>query len=223
MKPTFVCIGIMKCGTSTFHEICKQHPDIYMSKKKELYFFDRRYPDVEWYESQFETDKPHRGESSPKYFALDSTIQRIQDYKPDMKLVLLIRDPVERAISHAIDRLWKERPHCIVRRNFSRNILRCGIYHEHIARVGRIFGRLPHVILLSDLITDPTGTMNSFFQYLGAEKLTHVEPVHLKRGNQVPVVPDARSFLKEFYEPHNRNLAERYGISFTITEGHVSI
>jgi hypothetical protein len=121
--PTFLVIGRAKCGTSALHEYLAGHPEIQMSRPKELRFFladpdpglipreprRRRMLDspgnwgrgVEWYGSHFDPRFGIRGESTPGYTALrfPGTAERIASVIPDVRLVLCVRDPVERALS----------------------------------------------------------------------------------------------------------------------------
>ena len=105
--PNLIVIGAMKGGTSSLHFYLRQHPQIAMSAEKELNFFieEKRWGrGVEWYASQFR-DFPVRGEVSPNYTAckrFPGVPERMYALVPDAKLIYLVRDPVERAISHWI-------------------------------------------------------------------------------------------------------------------------
>jgi hypothetical protein len=105
--PNLIVIGGMKCGTSSLHFYLRQHPQIVMSAEKELNFFieERNWGrGVDWYASQFR-DAEVRGEVSPNYTACErfpGVPGRMHALLPDAKLIYLVRDPVERAISHWI-------------------------------------------------------------------------------------------------------------------------
>ena len=106
--PNLIIIGAMKCGTTSLHRYLGRHPEISMSRVKELNFFAddgnwRR--GREWYASHFRTDRPICGEASPAY--TDYPVRpeppgRIAEVVPDAHLIYLVRDPVERMISHWI-------------------------------------------------------------------------------------------------------------------------
>jgi hypothetical protein len=114
--PNVIVIGAAKCGTTSLHEYLDEHPDISMSREKELHFFvDRKNwgRGLEWYESNFDASAPVRGESSPGYsaFPLYSGVpERMAHTIPDVKLIYLVRDPVERIVSHYTHRTvnWPE-------------------------------------------------------------------------------------------------------------------
>jgi Sulfotransferase domain len=109
--PNLLVIGAAKCGTTSLHEYLDEHPDISMSAEKELDFFvpeKRRSDSVEWYESQFDAGAPVRGESSPSYTAhpfYPGPPARIRELIPDARMVYLVRDPIERTISHWLHRV----------------------------------------------------------------------------------------------------------------------
>ena len=68
MLPDFIIIGTMKGGTTSLHHYLSQHPEIFMSKQKELNFFieeRNRRRGLKWYESQFNGTERIRGEASP--------------------------------------------------------------------------------------------------------------------------------------------------------------
>jgi Sulfotransferase domain len=114
--PNLIVIGAAKCGTTSLHEYLDEHPEIAMSREKELHFFvDRKNwgRGLEWYEAQFDASAPVRGESSPGYSAhplYEGVAVRMAATIPDAKLVYLVRDPVERIVSHYTHRTvnWPE-------------------------------------------------------------------------------------------------------------------
>jgi hypothetical protein len=123
-----IVIGGMKCGTSALHYYLDLHPEIYMSKPKELNFFADEpalgplaredipllqrtrgnwHRGCAWYASHFPADAPVRGESSPLYTApwFPRVAERMASLVPEAKLLFLVRDPVERAVSHYVHNL----------------------------------------------------------------------------------------------------------------------
>lgn len=108
MLPDFIIIGAMKCGTTSLHYYLSLHPDIYMSHWKELDFFITEgnwSKGLEWYQAQFTGKGKLLGEASPKYTFYPrhaGVPERIASVIPKAKLIYLVRDPVERIISHYI-------------------------------------------------------------------------------------------------------------------------
>lgn len=111
--PNLVIIGGLKCGTTSLHYYLDQHPEISMSKRKELHYFSR--PDwrerTAWYEQQFAwMDAPVRGEATPHYTWYPhkrGIAERIHAMIPEAKLIYLVRDPIRRIVSHAVQ-LWAQ-------------------------------------------------------------------------------------------------------------------
>jgi hypothetical protein len=109
MLPNLLIIGAPKAGTTSLHGYLEQHPDISMSKPKELRYFWR--PDWRanqaWYESHFDPSKPVRGESTPLYAAWPyrpDVPERAVELVPDARVIYLVRDPIDRLMSH-----WRQR------------------------------------------------------------------------------------------------------------------
>jgi len=111
--PTFAVIGAMKGGTSALHKYLGEHPQVCMSTKKETDFFFRpEGHDLAWYRSQFTESADQYGESSPNYtkrHLVDGIAQRMHELLPDLRLIYLVRDPIERAVSHFLHNVHKGR------------------------------------------------------------------------------------------------------------------
>lgn len=113
--PNFLIIGAAKSGTTAIYTYIKQHPQIYMSPRKELRFFSNITPPpnvpkeyihegvstLEEYESFFDgvRDEKAYGESSPMYLYTPGTAERIKATLPHVKLFAILRNPVDRAYS----------------------------------------------------------------------------------------------------------------------------
>jgi hypothetical protein len=104
--PNVIIIGAMKGGTTSLHHYLNLHPDIQMSRQKELDFFVKEKnwrKGIEWYRSHFIEPAAVYGESSPNYtrhLFFQGVPQRMATVVPNVKLIYLIRDPIERIISH---------------------------------------------------------------------------------------------------------------------------
>ena len=105
LLPTFIICGTQKGGTTALYHYLREHPEICMSKKKEVHFFDLNYHmGIKWYEKNFAHCNSGKvkaiGESSPLYMYLEEVPERIHETLPDIKLVFILRHPVDRAYSH---------------------------------------------------------------------------------------------------------------------------
>jgi Sulfotransferase domain len=122
-KPTFLIIGSAKCGTTALASILEAHPDCCMSRPKEVYFFnnDSNYEKGwEWYRQVFthHSNEPVVGEATPHYCDRDAywhngivpspkTVKRICEFNSEMKIVYMVRHPLERQVS-AWKMLWDQ-------------------------------------------------------------------------------------------------------------------
>jgi hypothetical protein len=102
----FVVAGVQKGGTTALFDHLGEEPGLSLSREKELHFFDderqdRDAPDVGAYHARFAPfDGRMRGEATPIYLYWPGALARIRAYNPAMKLIVMLRDPVERAWSH---------------------------------------------------------------------------------------------------------------------------
>src|SRR6056297_562433 len=101
----FIGIGAQKAGTSSIFHFLKEHPEICTSSKKEIHFFDKEYnylKGIKFYRKFFNncSSKNIKGEFTPRYIYHPKVAQRIKKYFPDVKLIVSLRNPIERAISH---------------------------------------------------------------------------------------------------------------------------
>ncbi len=107
--PDFIVIGAMKAGTTSLFEYLRAHPQVFMPPLKEMDFFveERNWSrGIEWYGRRFLRAGPDVlavGEASPSYTKFPEhkrVPERIASYLPDVKLIYLVRDPIERIRSH---------------------------------------------------------------------------------------------------------------------------
>jgi Sulfotransferase domain len=104
--PNLIIVGGLKCGTTSIHHYLGLHPQIQMSKPKELNFFVGELNwdlGLDWYASRFDDRFEVRGESSPHYTNLprfSGVAQRIHEHCPDARLIYMVRDPIKRILSH---------------------------------------------------------------------------------------------------------------------------
>lgn len=107
-KIDFIVVGAQKAGTTALAYYLSQHENIDMGKTKEIHFFDNESafkneePDYSAYHSHFNFDDPEKvyGEATPIYIYWEPAAKRIWKYNKDIKLVAILRNPVERAFSH---------------------------------------------------------------------------------------------------------------------------
>lgn len=119
--PEFLIIGAAKAGTTSLVADCNRHPDIFTPGFEVDYFSYNYEQGNAWYRSLFQNDEKVQGEKSPSYLHETSCYEKIFAYNPEMKLIILVREPVKRAFSnwmmrHAQNRLIRQ-THAFNQRN----------------------------------------------------------------------------------------------------------
>lgn len=204
--PTFLIIGAAKAATTSMYEYLRQHPDIFMSAVKEPWHFashavTRRWTGpgddlmrarcldlarVEDYEALFEggTHALARGEASPIYLHTEGCAERIRSALPDARLIVLLRDPVDRAFSHfrkhlqenletagsfaEAVRLEEERS----RQGWSPEFqyVRRGFYYRQLEPYLRLFPREHlRIYLYEDIVKDTAAVVRDAYAFLGVD------------------------------------------------------
>jgi hypothetical protein len=106
LKPDFLILTFPKSGSTSLHQSLKQHPDICLPLYKETWYFSRNYAEGEsWYRERFwhckQSKIPQRVvEISTEFLLKDEYLERIKETLPGAKIVVLLRDPVQRSVSH---------------------------------------------------------------------------------------------------------------------------
>lgn len=201
MLPNFLVVGAAKSGTSSIDRYLAQHPDVYMPTKKEAHYFSKAsFPDrfagpgddgmntetiasLERYESLFDDALGQKaiGESSAFYLYYPETAQRIADLNPAMKIVMVLRNPVERAFSAYMYLLRDERETLSFeaglaaeehrrRQNFEPMWLyrELGLYAQQVHRYLDVFAPdQVKVILYDEFARDNGAVMADLFSFLG--------------------------------------------------------
>ena len=113
LLPDFIIIGYHKCGTTSLYDYLCQHPNIGKASRKEIHYFDLAYArGTGWYKTYFPTifskqkiewktkQKFLTGEASPLYVIHPFAAERIHKLIPNVKIIILLRNPTDRAYSH---------------------------------------------------------------------------------------------------------------------------
>jgi lipopolysaccharide transport system ATP-binding protein len=103
--PNYLIIGTQKGGTTSLHGYLAQHPQVVASTIKEVHYFDKNHHrGADWYRTHFPLSrvagKKLCGESSPFYMFCPNSPARAASLLPDAKIIVLLRNPVDRAYSH---------------------------------------------------------------------------------------------------------------------------
>jgi hypothetical protein len=184
--PDFLIVGAKRAGTTALTRYLDAHPDVFMAKPKELHFFDvdhRR--GLDWYRERFAGAGALRtGEATPVYMYDPGTIARMRESVPDVRLIAVLRNPVDRAYSH----YWMRRAKGLEPLRFEdailaeRQRLLAGESGAHIGYVdlGRYVGQLralcdvyPReallVLIFEEMVADIAGSYRSICEFIGVD------------------------------------------------------
>lgn len=106
--PTYIIAGAMRCGTTALNSYLRDHPEVAVSSTKEVHFFDEKWDrGLDWYREQFpgSAGAVAIGEATPNYVFRPFALDRIRDTLRDVKLIVMLRNPTDRAYSH----YWHDR------------------------------------------------------------------------------------------------------------------
>lgn len=177
--PNLIVIGAQKCGTSGLHYYLSLHPEVSMSTPKELNFFiaERNWPrGPEWYSRHFDPTARTRGEASPNYTAFPQHMgvpERMASVVPDARLVYIVRDPVERIISHWVHNYAKRREKGTISETLlhpNTSYVSRSRYFNQLQRYFEHFDE-SQILLLEqqDLRDDRAGTLRHLFEFVGVD------------------------------------------------------
>lgn len=243
VKPTFLCIGVQKSGTASLRNYLSKHPDIFMHQK-ELHFFDTpcevTESDIKNYEKKFNTNKLIVGEKSPSYSYLQFAIDRIHNYNPNIKLILILREPISRAFSQynmdvcSKNKLCNEEQMMLdfeeeeniklseVKKNGRYFIIR-GKYDEIISHILSKFPRKNlYIGIAEEIKANKKKYYNEIFTFLGGKKMKKIntnDDVHIgEYKNSIPKILEKK--LYNIYKPHNERLYTILGRKIDIWENY---
>jgi hypothetical protein len=233
--PDFVVIGAAKSGTSFFYHLLTRHPLVQPPAFKEPHYFNFVAEDegVEWYRRCFPQPRWEggrrtiTGEASPGYLSHALAPERMAEVIPGVRLIALLRNPVERTYSayHWRVQHWQET------RTFEEAIeadrddgagpqLSNSIYVDQLMRWMRFFPREQLLVIKSEeLFESPTETLKAAFEFLGLPEWEPGDEVleSSKRNKgtyEDEMDPSTRRRLEEYFEPHNRRLYDFLGTDF---------
>jgi hypothetical protein len=247
MLPGFLIVGAQRCGTTSMYRALSEHPAVLKAVlHKGVHYFDMNYgAGPSWYRAHFplkasarRAARPAAGspltfESSPYYLFHPLAAQRIAADLPGVKLLVLVRDPVDRAYSayaHELargfetesferaialeqdrlhgeaDRIIRE-PGYLSHSHQHHGYLTRGQYAEQLARLEQLFGRdRIHVVDSGDFFTTPEPVYDSVLDFLG---LKHCDYPQFEQHNARPRTPISESLqarLDEHFIPFDEQL-----------------
>ena len=249
MMPSFIIIGAQRCGATSLFENLIQHPSIKKPISKDIHFFDNYYGTYDlgfgWYRGHFPTNifgvvKDNKGdptiitgEATPHYMFHPWCPKRVKDALPDIKLIAVLRNPVERAYSHYQQSVKMGYETLSFREALSKENFRLkgekekilsdpdyyslhhnrfsylsgGIYLLQLKRWRKLFPKKQMLILRSeDLFYDLFSVYDKVLEFLQLPKHRIHHPIHYNLGDYPPINPVLRRRMVHFFKPHNKAL-----------------
>jgi hypothetical protein len=217
--PDFVGVGVQRAGTSWWHQLVCAHPQVLDDAPKELHYFQRHWTgefdetDVETYR-RFFARPPGRvvGEWTPRYLLDDFTPGQLHRAAPEARLMVILRDPVERYRSGmSYHQLRNSAQHS----RFVVEAVARGHYATQLDRLREHFSRQQILVLQYErCIADPANQLNRTYAFLGLDPSFVPEGlttrVNATESPQVPMGTERRDELRRGYEDGVRRLTEQW-------------
>ena len=249
--PDFLVIGAKRCGTTSLYQHLPEHPCISKSPHDNMGFFnDNFHLGVNWYKSFFPTTftrnkiKSKFGDFlafdvTTKYMEEESTANNVYQTKPNMKIIIILRNPVDRAYSQYhlsvrqtaerrsfedvveenMNRLNKEsHEHYEIKPRFSAkedNYLKKGLYALQLRYWLKIFPR-ENILIVSteEFESNQQIIYNKIFEFLNISKFEVKNTKKMEKGNYPPIKSETRNLLLDYFRQHNHELFELINMKF---------
>ena len=246
--PTFIIFGVSRSGTRSLNKYLNQHPSIRMASRPEVHFFnksDNFYQGINWYQSFFPTkvyrdlfesrtkSKLQCGDATPDYMYNPNSPERIKKYLPDVKLIAVLRNPIDRAYSHYHYMVRTKREnlsfsdaiktennrikddllmHNYDGDNYRRySYLRRGIYVNQLKNWYNIFPKQRILIIKSeDLVNEDSiqKTLDNVFTFLNVRPFKIKNKGKINIGKYPPMSSEIRKELSKYFRPYNLQLSK---------------
>jgi len=241
--PNFLIIGGVRCGTtSLYYNIC-QHPSVLPAAYDEIGFFDDNFHlGLNWYRSMFptkntmnkvrrQTGKAVTGEDTPFYIWNRDALKRIKELLPEIKLIVILRNPVDRAYSNyqlgcrennekrSFAQAVKEeiefmnnkkaKNERLTNLDFKRSFIAKGLYFQQLQKWFNIFSEKQiHVIFTEDLRDNPEDVMKRVYKFLELDDFSIKSYEKRKMFDYDSMDKNVRTELSKYYESENKQLFE---------------
>lgn len=247
--PGFLIIGAQKAGTSSLFATVAQHPRIAPPYVKELNFFGGHFVMGKWwYRAMLDRDRaqsdppPITFEATPSYFSRPAVVARIEQMLPETKFVLMLRRPVDRAVSNYyylgekgirlppiervlideaefiepfLDRPWPEIAARLQQFRPGGSICVGSLYAPAFEYWLSRFPRERFLVVRSeDYFADQQDTADRIFRFINVPAFKLPQQFHILRGSYAPLDPETYARLDAFFRRANHNLPDLAGDEF---------
>jgi len=240
--PDFLVLGAQKAGTTALYAYLRRHPQVAGPSWKEVSFFDRHWTrGVRWYRGNFPLLRPGGavvGEASPSYLFHPLAPERVRAVVPEARLVVLLRNPIDRALSHyhhevalgreplsfedalaaeegrlagEVERLLAE-PGYFSGAWWDHTYVARGLYAEQLERWLAVFDSEQLLVLTTDeLGADPAATYARVLAFVGAPPFELPEYPRVFEREYAPMREETRAALRATFAEPNRRLERLLG------------
>lgn len=205
MKCNLIIPGFAKCGTTSLRDYLDLHPEIHMSPKKEPHYFSRDSVYDKgpiWYDQLFDKSNPKShifGEASTSYAYDKKALGRIKRDLPNVKLILVLRDPVERLLSHyrwlcslgyenkPLQDALNEESNTeysaeVFHRGTYKTYVRASNYSEYVPYILDEFGiERVHLVRSVDLLQNPQQEINKCYDFLNLPRMNNIQHIETNK------------------------------------------
>lgn len=228
--PDFLCIGAQKAGTTWLFENMSHHPEIFLpenTKHYDLHYFDQQFNrSLRYYAGYFEKGRGKvKGENTPAYGIMSvSRIKFLRKIVPDVRLVLMIRNPIDRAWSHARMAMYQKSngaPENVTDEEFLNHFLRrrSRSRSDYLSIIDKWLSVFPKdqlfVGIFDDMVNRPEDLLRRVFRHIGVSTDVDFSSYpcfdRINKGVSVEMPPNIRVFLEKLYSDELEQLAERFG------------
>lgn len=171
--PNFIGIGPQRSGSTWLYQQLRNHPEVYMSDRKEINFFDKNYhKGVDWYKKFFSDSSEKKflavGEVSPAYLYSEKTPELIYHLLPDVKFISILRNPSHRAFSqykYAVRNNKEQRR--LLEYLQQTDVIERGFYSEQIQKYYKFFPAENFLFLIfEEIMSDPCLGLSKIAMFL---------------------------------------------------------
>ena len=246
--PNFIIIGTVRSGTtSLYYNIC-EHPSVLPAAYDEIGFFDSNYHlGIQWYRSMFpkkldmnkikaKTKYSITGEDTPFYIWNVLSAERILKILPNIKIIVQLRNPVNRAYSNyhiskkygdeklTFEKAIEKELEILEKKSFNmeiedytnpRSYIAKGLYYKQLVKWFKLFPS-ENILAVSteNMILNPESHMNEILNFLKIPQYTIKNPQQRKLEKYPEIENNMKLKLTEFFEPHNKELYQLIGKKF---------
>jgi hypothetical protein len=190
--PSFLVAGAPRSGTGWLLSALREHPQIFMPLEEIRYFSFNYEKSIEWYHEFFDGvgSNKVKGEKSPSYIYANNAPQRIFNYNQNMKIIFVLRDPIDRAYSNYKMRLRGGDASGNIEKEMSTGsrIVDIGLYYKHISRYLKYFDIEDiKILIFEDVKNNPKKLFSNVCSFLGVDDGFEPSNLNEKYGGSRPL------------------------------------